>query len=53
MTLPVKPPAGVTVMVDVFAVVAPRASVTVVPLIAKLGFTAVVTVTGAVPVVAL
>jgi hypothetical protein len=52
-TLPVNPPAGVMVMVDVFPVVAPRASVTAIPPIAKLGFTAVVTVTGAAPVVAL
>jgi len=36
-TLPVKPPAGVTVMVDVFPVVAPGEIVTGVPLTAKLG----------------
>jgi hypothetical protein len=36
-TLPVKPPAGVTVMVDVLAVVAPGVTVTEVPLIVKLG----------------
>ena len=53
ITLPVKPPAGVTVMVEVFPVVAPGATVTAVPLTVKLGFTAVVTVTEAVPVVAL
>ena len=52
-TLPVKPPVGVTVMVDVFPVVAPGETVTDVPMIAKLGFTAVVTVTGAVPVAVL
>ena len=51
-TLPVNPPDGVTVIVDVFAVVAPRETVTAVPLIAKLGLTGVVTVTEAVPVVA-
>jgi hypothetical protein len=49
-TLPVKPPAGVTVMVDVFPVVAPFAIVTAAPLIVKLEPTAVVTVTAAVPV---
>jgi hypothetical protein len=49
-TLPVKPPAGVTVMVDIFPVVAPGVTVTVVPLTVKVGFTAVVTVTCAVPV---
>ena len=52
-TLPVKPPAGVTVMVDVFPVAAPGVIETAVPLIVTPGFTAVVTVTGAVPVVRL
>ena len=50
-TLPVNPPVGVTVMVDVFAVVAPGVTVTVVPLSVKLGLTAVVTVTEAEPLV--
>jgi hypothetical protein len=45
-TLPVKPPAGVTVIVDVFPVVAPGATVTAVPLNAKEGL---VTDTEAVP----
>jgi len=36
-TLPVKPPAGVMVMVEVFPVVAPAVTVTPVPAIAKLG----------------
>jgi hypothetical protein len=44
-TLPVKPPAGVTVMEELFPVLAPGVTVTVVPLTVKLGFTAVVTVT--------
>ena len=48
-TLPVKPPAGVTVIEDVFPEVAPFAIVTAVPLIVKLELTAVVTVTKAVP----
>jgi hypothetical protein len=48
-TLPMKPPAGVTVMVDVFPVVAPGVTVTVVPLKANEGFTATVTVTVVVP----
>ena len=48
-TLPVKPPAGVTVMVDVFPVVAPGVTVTAVPLKANEGFTAAVTVTVVVP----
>jgi hypothetical protein len=52
-TLPVKPPAGVKVRVEVFPVLAPGARVTAVLLTVKLGFTAVVTVTEAVPVVAL
>jgi hypothetical protein len=46
VTLPVKPPAGVTVIVEVFAVVAPGATVTAVLLKVKEGL---VTVTGAVP----
>jgi hypothetical protein len=50
VTLPVNPPLGVMVMVDVFPVVAPGATVIAVPLSVKLGFTAVVTVTCAVPV---
>jgi hypothetical protein len=36
-TMPVKPPAGVTEIVDVFPAVAPRAKVTVVPLTVKTG----------------
>jgi len=44
-TLPVKPPLGVTVIVDVFPVVAPFAILTAAPLIVKLGLTTVVTVT--------
>jgi hypothetical protein len=48
-TLPVKPPLGVTVIVEVFPVVAPGETVTAVPLTVKLGLTAVVTVTDAVP----
>ena len=47
--LPVKPPAGVTVMVEVFPVVAPPATVTAVPATVKLGLPAVVTVTEAEP----
>jgi hypothetical protein len=46
----VKPPVGVIVIVDVFPEVAPRVRVTAVPLIVKLGFTAVVTVTEPDPV---
>lgn len=49
-TLPMKPPVGVTVMVDVFPVVTPGAeTVTAVPLTVKLGLTAGVTVTEVVP----
>jgi hypothetical protein len=48
-TLPVKPPAGVMVMADVFPVVAPFAIVTAVPLIVKLEVAAVVTVTEVAP----
>ena len=51
--LPVNPPVGVRVTTDVFPVVAPRETVTAVPLTVKFGFTAVVIVTGAVPVFAL
>ena len=40
-TLPVNPPVGVTVMVDVFPVVAPAATVTGVPVIVKPGATPV------------
>jgi hypothetical protein len=36
-TLPVKPPMGVTVMVEAFPVAAPRATVTTVPLMLKPG----------------
>ena len=46
-TLPVKPPLGVTVMAEVFAVVAPGATVTAVPVMEKLELTAEVTVTAA------
>lgn len=45
VTLPVKPPEGVTVIVEVFPVVAPGATVTLAPLIENPGLTAVVTVT--------
>lgn len=45
-TLPVKPPAGVTVIVDVFPLVAPAATLTAVPLSVKLDAVALVTVTG-------
>ena len=41
-TLPVKPPAGVTVMVEVFPVVAPGETVTAVPPIVKLGVGAII-----------
>ena len=44
-TLPVNPPAGVTVTIDVFPEVAPAETETAVPLIMKLDATAVVTVT--------
>jgi hypothetical protein len=47
VTLPVKPPAGVTMMVEVFPVVAPGKTVGVVPLTIKPGGT--VTATEAVP----
>jgi hypothetical protein len=40
-TLPVKPPLGVTVIVEVFSVVAPGTTVTDVPAMAKLGITTV------------
>jgi hypothetical protein len=49
-TAPVKPPAGDTVIVEVFPVDAPGVTVTAVPLIVKLGFTAVVIVTELDPV---
>ena len=48
-TLPVKPPAGDSVIVEVLAEVAPGATVTAEPLTVKLPLTAVVTVTEAVP----
>jgi predicted component of type VI protein secretion system len=44
-TLPVKPPAGVSVMVDAFAAVAPGVTETAVPLTVKLALTVEVTVT--------
>lgn len=44
-TLPVKPPLGVTLTVDVFPVVAPGATLTAVPLRVKLGGTAAETIT--------
>jgi hypothetical protein len=40
-TLPVKPPEGVTVIVEVFPVVTPGKTVTSVPLIEKVGITTV------------
>jgi hypothetical protein len=43
-TLPVKPPEGVRVMDEAFPVLAPRATVTAVPVTVKLGLTGVVTV---------
>jgi hypothetical protein len=52
-TLPVNPPLGVTVMVEAFAVVAPGARVTAVPLRVKPGGVADVTVAVAAPVAAL
>ena len=48
-TLPVKLPAGASVIVDVFAVVAPGVTVTAVLLIVKLGGTGVVTTIEVVP----
>jgi hypothetical protein len=51
--MPVNPPDGVTVTVDVFDVVAPGVTLTAVPPMVKLGFTAVVTVTEPVPEAAL
>jgi hypothetical protein len=53
VTLPVKLPAGVTVIVDVFPVVAPGATETAEPVMVKPGFTGVETVTEAVRMVAL
>jgi hypothetical protein len=50
VTLPVNPPAGVTVIVEVFAVAAPGATVTEVPAKDKLGFAAAVTVMASFPV---
>jgi hypothetical protein len=44
-TLPVKPSAGVTVIVDVFPLVAPETTLTAVPLSVKPGVVALVTVT--------
>ena len=44
-TLPVKPPAGVTVIDDVFPLVAPAATLTAVPLSVKLGAVVLVTIT--------
>jgi hypothetical protein len=49
-TLPVNPPLGVTVMVDVLPVVAPGLNVTAEPVIATLGGIAAVTITELVPV---
>jgi hypothetical protein len=49
--MPVNPPAGVRVIVEVFPVVAPETTVIAVPLIVKPAGTTVVTVTGAVAVV--
>jgi len=49
-TLPVKPPAGFTVMVEVFPVVAPGATDTAEPLIVKPGACAAVTVRATVAV---
>jgi hypothetical protein len=51
-TLPVNPPLGVTVIVEVFPVAAPGARVSAVPTIAKLGGGGAVTVTGSVPLAA-
>jgi hypothetical protein len=48
-TLPVNPPAGVNVIVEVFPTVAPGATETAVPVIVKVGL---VTVTDTVPVTA-
>ena len=52
-TLPVNPPLGVTVMVDVLPLVAPGLTVTAEPVIAKLGGTAAVTITELVAVAGL
>jgi hypothetical protein len=52
-TLPVKPPAGVTVMVEAFPLVAPGAILTAVPLTANPGGAGGVTMIEAVPVFAL
>jgi hypothetical protein len=53
VTLPMKPPIGVTVMVEVFPVVAPGLTDTAVPVIVKLGVCAAVTATELVPVAVL
>jgi hypothetical protein len=53
ITLPVKPPLGITVIVEVFPVVFPGTMVTAVPLTVNEGFNAVVTVTKETPVVEL
>jgi len=52
-TLPVKPPVGATVIVEVLAVVAPFATAAAVPLTVKLALTIVVTVTEVDPVAVL
>ena len=52
VTLPVKPPTGVTVIVEVFPAVAPGETVTAVPLTVNPGDGGIVTVTEAVPLVA-
>ena len=51
-TVPVKPPAGVTVIVDALPAVAPGVTATVVPVMEKLGGIGAVTVTRTVPVAA-
>jgi hypothetical protein len=48
-TFPVNPPLGVTVIVDVLAVVAPGVTLTADPLTVKLGVVGAVTITVAVP----
>jgi len=53
VTLPVKPPLGVTVIVEVLPVVAPALTDTAVPATVKLGVVEDVTVTELVPVAAL
>jgi hypothetical protein len=49
VTAPVKPPAGVTVIVDVFPVAAPGERLIALPVMVKPALTALVTVTVAVP----